>query len=389
MSNILEVINLFLSAENFIGPQFRYLNERGANMHLICSPAERLDAFAKEQGIAYKSVALERQLSPFKDLKALIAICKYIRKNKINVIVGHQVKGRLLSVLAGKIMRVPKIIIFAHGALFETSRGLKRKLLLWESKFESFCADYVVCVSRSVSQVRLKEKIDVVDKQVILGKGTCGGIDTQDKFNPERVSDSDKKKLKQQLRISDSDIIIGFCGRLVKDKGVIELVEGFKLLKGKYPYLSFKLLVVGPLEKRDSIPLELVEYMKSSQDIVFTGFVDGNMELYYSIMSLLILPSYREGFPTAVLEASAMEKPILTSRKTGCIDSIIDGETGFYIDISPSGICCGIEKLLSAELRKEMGRNAREWVVENFDHRKVWPYIEKLLIEEKNGKAIE
>ena len=98
---------------------------------------------------------------------------------------------------------------------------------------------------------------------MILGKGTCGGIDTQNKFNPERISDDDKKRLKRQLQISDSDIVIGFCGRLVKDKGVIELVEGFKLLKEKYPHLSFKLLVVGPLEKRDSIPLELVEYMRS------------------------------------------------------------------------------------------------------------------------------
>ena len=166
-------------------------------------------------------------------------------------------------------------------------------------------------------------------------------------------------------------------------------MEVFKLLKEKYTHLSFNLLVVGPLEKRDSIPLELVEYMRASQDIVFTGFVDGNMELYYSIMSLLILPSYREGFPTAVLEASAMVKPILSSRKTGCIDSIINGKTGFYIDISPSGICCGVEKLLDADLRREMGTNAREWVVENFDHKKVWPYIEKLLIGEKNGKTIE
>lgn len=381
MKNILQVINLFSSAENFIGSQFLYFKEKGYEMHLICSPAERLDSFAKNQKIEYEAIELNRQVSIINDLKALIKICRYIKKHKIDIIIGHQAKGRLLTILAGKIMGVPKIIIFAHGVIFETSTGLKRELLRLENKFESICANKVVCVSDSVRKKRLAEKIDNPSKQVILGKGTCGGIDTVNKFNPNVILNEKKISLREKLGITEDDLVIGFCGRLVKDKGVPELIEGYKLLKQKHQNKNIKLMIVGSLEKRDSISNDILEYMRSSPDIVFTGFVDGNMELYYSIMSLLILPSYREGFPTAVLEGSSMELPILTTKSTGCIDSIIDGETGYFVDIEPVSICDGVEKLFNKKQRKQLGENGRKWVSENFDHNKVWPYIEKLFVK--------
>lgn len=378
--NILIVINLFGSAKNFIGPQFSYLHEQGYNMHLICSPSEQLNEFAGEHNIRYKAIELKRQISLWSDLKAFIKICLYIRKNNIDTIIGHQAKGRLLSVIAGKIMRVPFIIIFAHGAIFETSKGIKQKMLIWESKFESICADKVVCVSNYIAQLRQNMHIDKKEKQVILGKGTCGGIDTQRKFNPDLIDKNELLNLKTKLGIKENDFVIGFVGRIVKDKGIIELIEAYKLLKERHTNLNIKLVIIGVFEKRDSIPNEYISYIEANPDIIFTGFIKDNIGLYYSILSLLILPSYREGFGMSVIEASAMEIPVLASSITGCAEALVNKKTGLYVEINPGSISEKIEKFIfNNELKREMGKNGRKWVVENFDHHKIWPYINELL----------
>lgn len=378
-SYVLEVINLFSSAKSFIGDQFSYLNENGFKMHLICSPSEDLNEFAEQQKIEYKAVVLNRPFTPWQDLKALISICKYIKNNEIGTIIGHQAKGRLLTVLAGRLMSVPNIIIFAHGAIFETSTGLKRKILIFENKLESLCAHKVVCVSNFVANLRLENKIDKPQKQFIAGKGTCGGIDTQKKFNPQLITEYEKDNLRQQLGIINEDFIIGFSGRIVRDKGIIELIEAFKILKSRHPDKNIKLMFVGVFEDRDSIPIQYSEYIMTHPDIIFTGYVKNKIELYYSIMSVLVLPSFREGFGMSVIEASAMKTPVISSCITGCYESLEDGYTGFHVNITPDDICEKIERFFNPVLKNEMGKNGRTWVVENFDHLKVWPYIIEII----------
>ncbi len=379
--NVLELINLFGSARNFIGNQFSYLNDNGFNMHLICSPANDLSEFAKQQNIEYQAVNLNRQFTPWQDFKALIKICKYIRKNQIGTIIGHQTKGRLLGVLAGRIMGVPNIIIFAHGSIFETSTGLKRKILIFENKFESICAHKIVCVSHFVANLRLDNKIDKPEKQFILGKGTCGGIDTQKKFNPEFITEDEQEELRQKLDIKKEDFIIGFSGRIVRDKGIVELVEAFKLLQNRHPDKSIKLMFVGVFENRDAIPAQTTEYINTDPNVIFTGYVKNRIESYYSIMSVLILPSYRDGFGMSVIEASALKVPVIASNVTGCYETLENGYTGFHVNISPEDICEKIERLFNPILSKKLGENGRTWVVENFDHLKVWPYILEVINE--------
>ena len=378
--NVLVVINLFSSAENFVGGQFKYLSEKGYNMHLICSPDERIEKFAKEQGIRYKEIPLNRQLTIAQDIRSLRDICKYIRKHKIDTIIGHQVKGRLLATTAAKLMKVPNTIIFAHGAIFETAKGLKRKLLLAESKYESLLSDKVVCVSSYVQDLRNHNNIDKPGKQLILGAGTCGGIDTINRFNKDLLDTEEIAELKSHYTIHENDFVIGFVGRLVKDKGIIELVEAFEELKKKNPGKSLKLMIVGPIEKRDGLPQKVLDFIQNSKDIIFTGKIPLNeMPKQYCCMDILILPSHREGFGFCNIEAQAMGVPVLTSHITGCRDSIKNTETGLYIDLNPSDIASKIESLFDNNIRQKMGKQGRIWVHNNFDHTQVWPHVKNLL----------
>ncbi len=378
-NNVLQVINLFGSARNFIGDQFSYLNDNGFNMHLICSPDDDLDDFAKKQNIKYKAVVLNRQVTPWQDLKALISICKYIRKNKIGTIIGHQAKGKLLAILAGRIMRVSNIVIFAHGTIFETFVGFKKRFFVLENRLESILSHKIVCVSNFVANIRLKNRIDKPHKQYILGKGTCGGIDTQHKFNPKLVTSDEKEKLRQNLGIKSGDFIIGFVGRIVKDKGIIELIDAFKLLQAKHQDKRIKLMFVGVFENRDAIPADYASFINNHSDIIFTGYIKSRIELYYSIMSVLILPSFRDGFGMSVIEASAMSIPVIASSLTGSKETLVDGYTGYHTIVTAEDICEKVQLLFNTSLNKELGENGREWVVKNFDNSKIWPHIIKVI----------
>ena len=143
--------------------------------------------------------------------------------------------------------------------------------------------------------------------------------------------------------------------------------------------LYIKLLLVGLFEERDAISTETREYILNSENIIYTGFVNENIQLFYSLMDVYVLPSYREGFPTGVLEAQSMKIPVLTTRVTGCIDSIIDGQTGYYISHDPSDIASKIDHIrINSPINTT---NCRKWVETYFRNQVIWDEIEKYYID--------
>ncbi|MFR8359176.1 MAG: glycosyltransferase [Parabacteroides sp.] len=167
-------------------------------------------------------------------------------------------------------------------------------------------------------------------------------------------------------------------GRLVKDKGIIELVEAFSILQEKYS--NIRLLLVGMLEERDALPKNIIESIIKNPNIITTGYISNSfIEYYYALMNIFILLSYREGFPTSVLEASAMELPVITTRVTGCIDSIIENRTGVFVSHNVQEISSIIERFyINRQLGVVYGKNGRSLVEQNFRQELIWNEIEKL-----------
>jgi glycosyltransferase involved in cell wall biosynthesis len=373
MKNILHVVNIYFVLPYFIGDQFKYFKDKGYNMHVVCSPSEYLDEYAKKQGFDYITTPVNRSISIKEDLGSIKNICKYIKEKKIDIVVGHTPKGGLLAMIAGWICRVPNRIYFRHGLVYETSHGLKRFILKSVDRVASFCATKVVCVSPSVLKRSIEDKLAPASKQIILGHGTCNGVDTQKQFNPAIIDQNKVAELRAKYGIADDDFVIGYSGRLVRDKGIIELVRAFDKLQNAD---KCKLLLVGMFEVRDALPDDVQERIKNDKRIIFTGFINGGMEYYYSLMDVYVLASYREGFPTGVLEAQSMEKPIITTRVTGCCDSIVEGKTGFFVEHDPEDL---VKKINNIRLDHAIdGREGRKWVIDNFDSPLVWKEIEKL-----------
>lgn len=380
MSKILHVVNTYFSLPFFIGGQFLYFKNRDYKLHVICPPSPNLSDYGKNMGFDYLEVEIARKITPILDIIAFFKICSYIKKHKIDIIVGHTMKGSLLAMFAGWVMGTPRRIYFRHGFLYDVMKGNKRKLLIALDRFSAACSTKIVCVSPSVYNRSIELQLNSKEKQIILGKGTCGGIDATNTFNPEMIEPEMLNKLRSSLNLSDDTFVIGYCGRLVKDKGIIELVEAFEILKSEYKK-NIKLLLVGGFEIRDAIPKEIVNRMEMDGDIIITGFIFENIQYYYALMNLFILPSFREGFPTSVLEASSMKLPVLTTKATGCIDSIIEGHTGYFISNTKESITEMTLKLINSEEKIQLGINGRSFVLENFDNNILWPIIEKELYQ--------
>lgn len=377
--NLLHVVNISFVLPYFIGKQFLYFHQNGYNEYVICSPSDELSEFAQEYQFRYKEVDVLRKISIRKDIRAIVSIMKYINQNHIDIVTGHTPKGALLAMISAYIMQVPIRIYFRHGLVYETSKGLKRFLLISMDKLAAKLATKIVCVSPSVCKRSIEDKLNPVSKQVLLSKGTCNGIDIS-RFNRHNVQGEAVQNLKDKLGLPEKCFVVGFIGRLVRDKGIIELVQAFTLLRQKYN--DVKLLLVGMLEERDALPETIVEDIRKNPAIITTGYVQNSIiENYYALMNVFVLPSYREGFPTSVLEASSMGIPVITTKATGCIDSIIEEETGVFVSHDAGCLATAIETLYGdKELCLQYGKNGRKLVEDNFEQHIIWKEIEKLYI---------
>lgn len=378
--NILHVVNISFVLPYFIGDQFNYFEDKGYNIHVACSSSDHLNRYSKEKNFKTCGINVSRKIDILNDIKAIYKLVKYIKKNKIDVVVGHTPKGGLLAMISAKIANVQIRVYFRHGLMYETAKGLKQLIFIYIEKLTGKLATKVVCVSDSVLRISNEFKLSSHNKNIILKNGTCNGIDALTKFNRSYINDDQRNELNFKLNLEEKDFVVGYVGRLAKDKGIEELIESWILLQTKYNYI--KLLLVGPHDERDRINKKYIDIISKNDSIIMTGNVD-NTNLYYSIMDIFILPSYREGFPTVVLEASAMSLPIITTKSTGCVDSIIENITGIYTDIDPHLISKSIEFYLSDPLSiKKHGNKGREHVLSNFQQELIWEDLLKIYSNE-------
>ena len=374
---ILHVVNISFVIPYFLGKQLNWFAEKGNKEFVVCSDSEELKDFSKRYSFSYRAIDVLRKISIKKDIKAVKETVKYIREIKADVVTGHTPKGGLIAMLAAFITRVPVRIYFRHGLVYETSHGLKRSLLINIDRLASKLATKIVCVSPSVAKRSLEDKLNPASKQVVLVNGTCNGIDTE-RFCIDSVDKSKLNELRTKLGANDGDFVIGFAGRLVRDKGIIELVRAYKALRGVHP--NVRLMLVGMLEIRDALPEDVVKVIQEDEGIIKTGYVGyAEIEYYYALMNVFVLASYREGFPTSVLEASSMGLPVITTKATGCIDSIIDGETGIFVNHDDKELLMALSSLYENEdKRRMMGAAGRQYVIDHFNQELVWREIEKL-----------
>ena len=376
---LIHVFSIFGTAESFFDGQFKYLTDQGYEIVVVSSDAPNTDAFCKRNGVRFVPLNIPRSVSPMAIAKAVKSICSLIRKEKADAVFGHTPVGALCAMIAARLCGVKNRVYYRHGLIYTTMQGVKRTIFKTEEIFVASLATSVINVSHSLSKLAVADGLNKAEKQYVIGHGTCGGIDAQNIFNPSLV-DADKLFfIKKKLGLNDADIVFGFCGRICNDKGIPELVDAFELFQKLHSNIKAKLLFIGRFDTRDGISEEKKQQIESNSDIVISGHIDKvEIPYYYSMLDVFVFPSHREGFGMCVVEASAMEKPILDSRAHGCVDAIVEHETGEYIDLSADGICKGMELMLDEVLRGKLGKSGRKRVLEWYDFQVMWPLVSDL-----------
>jgi glycosyltransferase involved in cell wall biosynthesis len=342
-----------------LGARLRTLRRAGFHVILVSSPGELLDCTAARAGVERIAIPMRRGIAPFADLISLLRLWLLIGRCNPQLVEFSTPKAGLLGTLAAWIRRVPCRVYMLRGLKLERSTGLKRWILLGAERLAAACAHVVLCSSESLRAEALALGIASDAKLLMLGEGSSHGVDVA-RFSP---GTSDVRK---QFGISPEAPVVGFVGRLTQDKGLPELIQAFDLIRRGQP--GTRLLLVGWFDAaEDALTADLRRQIESHPGIVYTGFVD-DAAPFYRAMDVLVLPTWREGFPNVVLEAAATGIPVVTTECTGARDSVVSEVTGLLIPPGyPEAIAEAVLMILrDPERRHRMGRAARAWVVEHY-----------------------
>ncbi len=374
MAKLFRITTVPISLEKLLGKQLTFMNQY-YDVTAISADKENLDRVGKELGVKTHTIEMTRKITPLKDLKSLWDMYTYLKKEKPEIVHSHTPKAGLIGMLAAKLAGVKVRLHTVAGLPLMETTGIKRKVLNQVEKLTYACATNVYPNSKGLYDFILKEKLGKVDQLKVIGNGSTNGIDVN-YFDSSLFSDDDSFRLRQELNISKDDFVFIFVGRLVKDKGINELVSAFKSLQiSNTPTL--KLLLVGPLEQDlDPLSQEVLDEIENNPGIVSVGFRK-DVRPYFAMSNALAFPSYREGFPNVVLQALAMGLPALVSNINGCNEIVAHQQNGLIFQAKEShDLQEAMKRCLDPELYNKLQVSARDSVMK-YKQELIWELLKK------------
>jgi len=364
---LLYIVTHPITAHNLMKGQLAFLKRNGFEVLLIASPGKELDLLADREGIAVRAVPMHREIHPVTDLIALFRIYREILKFKPQIVNASTPKAGLLGMIAAWAARVPVRIYTLRGLRLETTKGFVRKILFMTERIASLCAHQIICVSRSLRQKYTELGIAPQAKTTVLAMGSSNGVD----LSRFQENSDDTEALRMKLGIPDDVPVLGFVGRMVNDKGVVNLLEAYDLLLSSFSAL--RLVVIGGEDHTDPISSEVARKIRTHPQIILAGSVS-DPAVYYGLFDLVVFPSFREGFPNVPLEAAAAGIPTVGFRTTGTVDAIEDGVTGTLVPPGDSrALADAIAMYLgNDQIRITHGAAAKERVIRSFQPQLIW-----------------
>jgi len=384
---IVYVVTSSLSARLIRG-QLNYLRQLGFEAFLISSSGDELYRTQTLEGVPTVAVPMAREIALWKDLRALWMLWRVMRQLRPSIVNFSTPKAALLGAIAAWLGRVPCRIYMLRGLRFETTVGLKRFGLVLCERIACRCANRIICVSESLRRKAVTMGLAMEERAIVIASGSSNGVE-QSRFAPNSKQSCQTSELRLELGIPKGAPIVGFVGRLTRDKGISELVEAYLELRRYLPEL--RLLCVGGQEKGDPLPPEILHHLENEPGIIQTGFVQDPVPFYH-VMDVLALPTHREGFPNVVLEAHAVGKPVVAARATGVVDAVIDGVTGILVPVGDShALASALARVIQDQrLAAALGSAGRERVLREFGQEIVWDALaqEYLQLLQANGLTV-
>ncbi|WP_103068550.1 glycosyltransferase family 4 protein [Aquimarina sediminis] len=371
MQKIIRVTTVPISLRKLLQGQLKFMSQHYTMIGVSGKGEDQLDLVAKQEEVAVIPVEMTRKITPIKDLKAVYKLYKVFKKEKPFIVHSHTPKAGTLSMLAAKLAGVPHRLHTIAGLPLLEATGAKRLLLDTVEKMTYACATKIYPNSTGLNDIIINNKYTSPKKLKVIANGSSNGIDTSF-FDPALYSEKDKTTLSDSLGIQSTDTVIVYVGRLVRDKGIHELIDAFKKLSQVSK--NIKLLLVGTYEKDlDPLQPEAEEEINTNPNIIMVGW-QNDVRPYFAISDILAFPSYREGFPNVVMQAASMGLASVVTDINGCNEIITDGENGKIVPAKDTDLLFENLKTLVEDktLRNTLASKARESITSRYERKVVW-----------------
>jgi glycosyltransferase involved in cell wall biosynthesis len=356
---------------NLLLGQLAYFKERGYKTYLMAPFSERSEAFCRLEGCEHLVINIEREISLWKDLKTFWQIYKIFKKVKPDIVNLGTPKVSLLGMIAARLLGIKKRFYTCRGFRFEHENGFKRRVLIAMEQVTSFCSHNVICISNSVKELGLRNKIFPEYKAIVILKGSSNGVNLS-LFDPTISAYHELKVTIQKKYQLEDQFVYGFLGRVVDRKGINELLEVFNELYNSNRNL--RLLIVGPFEMDQIADKRLIEKIKQHPGIINHGRVkQDEVPAFMLAMDVFVLPAWWEGFGNVLIQAAAMGKAVISTTGTGTIDAVKHGFNGKLVNVKSKTMLkdAMIELFEDDETRRKYGENGLEWA-KYFDRYMIW-----------------
>lgn len=353
-----------MSLRYLVLPQLLDIRDRGGEAIGISSSGPFV-AEIEAEGIRHVALPTStRGMHPLADLRAAFDLWVILRRERLDVLHTHNPKPGLYGRVLGRLAGVPVVANTVHGLYAtEDDRTSKRLLVYGLEAVAARFSDVELIQSREDFELLTRSRISPQHKTRLLGNG----VDVA-RFRPEATGPDLRRQVREGLGIAESDVVVGMVGRLVAEKGWMELFAAAAELGSGYTYLA-----IGPEdpEKADALPQAALEAAEEN-GVLLLGMRTDMVDLY-SAMDIFVLPSYREGFPRAAMEAAASGLPVIATDIRGCREVVDDGVNGSLVPVGDAdALAAAIEALgENPEQRTSMGAAGRQKAEAEFDELRV------------------
>jgi glycosyltransferase involved in cell wall biosynthesis len=343
--------------------------EHGHQVDIACADTGKMESL-KQEGFNIFHIPFVRNLSPISNFRAIIHLSKLLKAQNYDIVHVHTPIAAALARLTSKLMGIKNIIYTAHGFYFHEEMP-KLSYKFWytvEKLLARYCTDYLLVQSKEDYDLCKKSKFTDDNRLIHLGNG----VDVMDCFNPERYEENRRLELRRQLGIAKEAVVICFVGRLVKEKGIIELLESFHSVKNEKKQSILLLIGEADESERDQYTFKKIKQLINDHAIKALGFRNDVADLLL-ISDIFVLPSYREGLPRSIIEAMSMKLPVIATNIRGCKEEVIDGKNGYIIPVKNSRALTDALMILMENhlLRKEFGEYGRSLAINQFNEQEI------------------
>lgn len=382
MPKLIRITTVPLSLNVLLRSQMRYMNENGFEVVMVSSDGEELDTVKQNEGCRHQIIPMTRSITPFTDVISLWRLYRLFKKEKPDIVHSHTPKAGLLSMIAAKLAGVKIRIHTIAGLRFMTATGLTKKILIFMEKLTARAATHVWPNSFSLLRYIQENKLVKKEKLTVIGLGSSNGINLE-RYSPSSLQADLLEKAKKQMNYEEGKTYFLSVGRIVKDKGIEELVQVFDKLYQENN--SLRLILLGSFEDElDPVSDEAKNVLRNHPAIRHVPWSD-SVEYFMYLSDILVHPSHREGFPNVLLQAGAMGCPIVCSAIEGNIDIIKEGKTGYLFQVkNKQELLSQLNQALqNKDLTKQCAKNLRSVIEENYNqpviHKKIKAEYQRIL----------